>query len=232
MLLFCQRTGQLTSILLDEGKLTDIRTAAAGAVAAKHLAPKQIHSIGILGSGIQARYQLEYLRKITDCRNVVVWGRNRERVQSFIQDMYPLGFQITSIDSPQELANVANLIVTTTPSTSPLLQAKWIRPGTHITAVGADTPAKQELHCDLLSRADELVVDSLSQSQSRGEVFRATISGNVSSRQVRELGAIISNSKFGRQSEEQITIADLTGVAIQDLEIASSIYRAHTGTTY
>lgn len=168
MLVFSQKTGFLEGILLDEGYLTNIRTAAAGAVAAKYLAPNIIHRIGILGAGMQGRMQLTYLKPVTTCREVLVWGINQEELDLYKKDMGGEGFDIRTTMDADEIAFSCDLIVTATPSRSPLLYASQIRKGTHITAMGSDTPAKNELDPGILEKADIIAADSLSQSRSRG----------------------------------------------------------------
>lgn len=223
MLLFRQQTGELAATLLDEGYLTDVRTAAAGAVAARWLAPKDLRCIGIVGSGTQAGLQLRCLSTVTDCRRVLVWGRSRASLEDFCQRQQGSGFDIGITDDIAELTDSCRLIVTTTPSCEPLLHE--VRPGTHITAVGSDTAQKQELSPQILARCDRLVVDSRAQAQHRGEVFQAAGSGAIDRAQVVELGEIIAGSVTGRSAEEHITVADLTGVATQDIEIAKAIYQ-------
>lgn len=179
MLLFDQKTGVPKAILLDEGYLTDIRTAAAGALAAKYFAPKKVNSIGIIGTGIQARFQLRFLQKHTPCKSVWVWGRNPNNVDKFATDLAN-DFDIQIANSPAELAKHCNVIVMTTPSELPLLKAEDIQIGTHITAVGSDTKDKQELASELLNKADLVIADSIPQSKSRGEVYRAIKDGTIS----------------------------------------------------
>ena len=118
------------------------------------------------------------------------------------------------------------LLVTTTPSTTPLLQR--VHPGTHITAIGSDTPDKQELAASVMAQADLIVVDSRAQSQTRGEVFRAQRAGVIETDNVVELGEIISGAHPGRSDDSQITVADLTGIATQDIEIAAAVYKEIT----
>ncbi|TQV88381.1 ornithine cyclodeaminase family protein [Aliikangiella coralliicola] len=225
MLLFSQQTGQLACALLDEGFLTDIRTAIAGAIAAKHLAPANITAIGIVGTGIQARLQALYLKKVTTCRQLIVWGRSAEKTGDYQQDMQREGFEVSIADSIDELAQSANFIVTTTPSTTPLINVSQVRQGTHITAVGSDTPEKQELASDILARANLVVADSISQCQQRGEIYQALKAGSIQGEKVVELGNVIAAGQ-GRADEQQITIADLTGVAVQDIKIAEAVYLA------
>ncbi|MGY8655007.1 MAG: ornithine cyclodeaminase family protein [Verrucomicrobiia bacterium] len=224
MLLFSQKTGQPLAALLDEGKLTDLRTAAAGAIAAKHLAPTHVRRIGIVGTGIQARLQLRQLKSVTTCRAATVWGRSQENLAEYREEMEKDGFEITTTQNSDQVAAECNLIVTATPSTEPLLRAEHIRPGTHITAVGADGPHKQELDSAILKMADVLVADSIAQCLERGEIFRALQNRQIAKEDLLELGNVISGASEGRTSDEQITIADLTGVAVQDIQIAKAVY--------
>lgn len=226
MLLFNQKTGQLTAVLLDEGFLTDVRTAAAGALAAKYFAPKNISAIGIIGTGIQAKLQLKYLQENTPCKTVYVWGRNLENTQKFKEEL-GADFDIHIASTPSEVAKHCNLIVTTTPSENALLLADDVQPGTHITAVGSDTSNKHELQSELLQKADLVISDSIPQSKSRGEIYRATKDGAISSEKVVELGIAIQNKLLQRTTENQITIVDLTGVAVQDIMIAKMVYMTY-----
>ncbi|WP_299885736.1 hypothetical protein [uncultured Lacinutrix sp.] len=223
MLLFSQKTGQPIAFLLDEGHLTDIRTAAAGALAAKYFAPKKIKAIGIIGTGIQAKLQLQYLQQHTPCKTVWVWGRNVKNIEKFKSNL-DHDFNIQIAKNPAEVAAHSNLIVTTTPSETPLLSSKDILPGTHITAVGSDTSKKQELTSNLVAKAHILIVDSISQSKSRGEIYRAVKNGKLLPEKVLELGNAIQDISIQRTSEQQISIVDLTGVAVQDIMIAKAIY--------
>ncbi len=226
MLLFSQETGELVSILLDEGYLTDIRTAIAGAIAAKHLAPKNIERIGIVGTGIQARLQLSYLSHVTICKEVLVWGRGDIQLVKYKIEMEKQGFNIETTLDTAEILQKCNLIVTNTPSATPLLNASDLQAGTHITAVGSDTPDKQELDSALLKKADVVVADSISQCMGRGEIYKAIQAGHISSDDLVELGAIIAGTKAGRTDDNQITVADLTGVAVQDIKITEAVYEA------
>ncbi|MCP5380798.1 MAG: ornithine cyclodeaminase family protein [Kordiimonadaceae bacterium] len=225
MILFSQNTGEVVAVLHDECILTDIRTAIAGAISAKYLAPKIVNAIGIVGTGVQARMQADYLKPVTDCRTIIVWGRDPEKLLSYKKDMTAAGFKVFTTSDMAELCENANLIVTTTPSHEPLISAEMIRPGTHITAMGSDTVEKQELDPAILTRADMVVSDSIDQSQTRGEIHKARIAGKITDAELKELGTIIADG-VGRTSEDQITIADLTGVAVQDIKIAEAVYLA------
>lgn len=225
MILFSQNTGQVVAILHDECYLTDIRTAIAGAIAAKYLAPSNITAIGIVGTGVQARMQAEYLKTVTDCRDIIVWGRDYEKLLSYKNDMAEKGFYVTATMDMDELCAVSNLIVTTTPATEPLINAAQISPGTHITAMGSDTVDKQELAGDVMAMADIVVADSIEQCKLRGEIFQAKKAGIFNDDKVIELGNVIGG-KTARTSDDQITVADLTGVAVQDIKIAEAVYLA------
>lgn len=223
MLLFAQDTGEAVAVLLDEGRLTDIRTAVAGAVAAKHLAPRRVHRIGIVGTGIQARLQLEYLRAVTDCRKVLVWGRGEPQLERYVCALEPSVFEIEpTLDARDVLAN-CNLVVTTTPATAPILLASDLREGTHLTCVGSDTADKQEVEAEILGRADLVVADSTAQCVERGEIHHALLQDTIQRERLVELGDVIAGRAVGRSDQGQITVADLTGVAVQDIAIAEAV---------
>ncbi|MEM1119937.1 MAG: ornithine cyclodeaminase family protein [Bacteroidota bacterium] len=224
MLLFDQRTGVIKGILLDHGYLTDVRTAVAGAIAAKYLAPKVVHNIGIVGTGIQGKFQLDYLRTVTGCRKVIVFARSNEKGQAYLEHFSGSDWQIEVTQDLKHLAISSQLIVTATPSKTPLIRAEWIQAGTHLTAVGSDTAEKIELDPAILQKANLVVVDSLSQSISRGEVYQAVKAKRLDRASVLELGQIIADPKIGRRQALQLTVADLTGVAVQDLMIAKAVF--------
>ena len=226
LLLFKKGTGELVCALLDECHLTNVRTAAAGAIAAKYLAPKHIDCVGIVGAGTQGRMQLKFLESVIDCKDVMVWGMNQKELDEYMEYMEPEDYNIrTSLKTEEIMAN-CNLIITATPSKIPLLSADLIRKGTHITAMGSDTPEKQELDPRILQKADIVVADSISQCLLRGEIHQALKAGVLKKERVVELGNVIVNPELQRTSEEQITIADLTGVAVQDIQIAKAVYNA------
>ena len=235
ILVFSQKTGELKLILLDKCWLTDMRTAAAGAVAAKHLAPKTIHDIGIVGTGVQARMQLEMLRTVVDCQSCFIWGRDSTKVQGMLDDLrasesiQAWGLDIQAAETLDDLVSDCNLIVTTTSARNPLIRGDQVRKGTHITAMGSDDDGKQELEAALLAKADRVVADSISQCSQYGECLHAIQGGLIEEGSILELGQVIKNPAIGRTSEDQITVVDLTGVAIQDIQIAKMVDRALQG---
>jgi ornithine cyclodeaminase len=221
-LVFKQKTGELACILLDEGYLTDLRTALAGAVVAKHFAPAHVDRIGIVGTGLQARMQLEQLAAVTDCREVIVWGRSAEKMEAYRVDMEAKGFKVSTTEKATDLTSTCNLIVTTTPSKTPLLSASGLRPGTLITAMGADTLGKQELDSAILERADLIALDSRSQCIHHGEIHKAWADGLLQEGQLAEIGDLISSGRT-RARPEDIIVADLTGIATQDMLISELV---------
>ncbi|CAL2095303.1 hypothetical protein [Tenacibaculum sp. 190524A02b] len=223
-LLFNQKTGELKAILLDGGDLTNIRTAAAGALVAKYFAPKNINAIGIIGTGIQAKLQLQYLQEHTPCKTVWVWGRSITAVKKYKEELNT-DFDIHIAETTSELAKNCNLIITTTPSETPLLLTKDIQPGTHITAIGSDTENKRELEGEILKNADLIISDSIFQSKTRGEIFRAIKDGVILPENIIELGNAIQTPSLQRTNNQQITVADLTGLAVQDIMISTATYK-------
>jgi ornithine cyclodeaminase len=198
----------------------------AGAVVAKYFAPKKVTAVGILGAGVQGRMQLEWLRRVRAFDQAIVWGVNESELAAYRRDMASPDLEIRTTLQAEDVAAAANLIVTCTPSTVPLLRAGWIRPGTHITAMGSDTASKQELDPAILARADRVVVDSLSQSELRGEAYRAVSAGAIGRDRLVELGRVVEDHGLRRASDTEITVADLTGVAVQDIQIAKAVLRA------
>ena len=226
MLLFSQKTGVPAAILLDEGFLTDVRTAVAGEICAKYLAPKDIPRIGVFGTGVQARMQVEYLKSVTDCKDIIVWGRNKSGLDTYKRDMQEIGYAVQTTQNAKQVAESCNMIVTATAAKSPLLHAGQIRKGTHITAMGSDTLEKQELDPEILQTADMVVADSIEQCMLRGEIHKALEAGLLNKEDIFELGNVIIDKELQRTSADQITVADLTGVAVQDAQIAKAVYEA------
>ncbi|MCE9941252.1 MULTISPECIES: ornithine cyclodeaminase family protein [Serratia] len=223
MMAFSAQTGEPQALLLDEGWLTALRTALAGRIVAELCAPTEIPAIGIVGCGMQALLQLQQLKPLTACREVWVWGRNESALQAYRHSAEAEGFRVHTTQDAAELATHCRLIITTTPSREPILRATDIRPGTHITAVGADSHGKQELESGLVARADVLLADSVSQCTEYGEIATAYRQGLLASIPIVELGTVLAQGKKVRSDPEQITLADLTGLAIQDVQIVKGI---------
>ena len=226
MLVFSQKTGALETILLDEGFLTNIRTAVAGEIVAKYMAPKEISTIGVFGTGTMARMQVQALQTVTNCKRLIVWGRSEPSLEAYKNDMEANGFEVHTTMESVDVTETSNLILMTTPSSMPLIDVSQIKKGTHITAMGSDTAEKQELDTKILLMADIVVADSLTQCQERGEVYKALLTNDLKLDKVIELGHAIKSSNRIRTSEDQVTVADLTGVAVQDVQIAKVVSAA------
>jgi ornithine cyclodeaminase len=222
MLVYNQKTGEPKAILNDESFLTDVRTAVAGAISAKYLAPSKVKHIGIIGTGVQARMQLEYLNGIIDCKSVIVWGRNEKSLIKYKKDFSKSNFDITITKNINDIIERCQLIVTCTPSDTPIVTK--VNPGTHITAMGSDTLTKQEIASSILFQADLVVADSRSQCEDRGEIHQA-IKDGFSMKDVVEIGDIIQGKAKQRENDKQITIADHTGVAVQDIQISKAVLK-------
>lgn len=223
ILAFSSKIGALEAILFDRGYLTELRTAAAGAVAAKYLSRKNLRRVGLIGSGTQARFQLRALAVVRSFDEVVVWSRQLENINRYIKDMtafFPL-VKFTAATSPEEAIRQCDLIITATPSRQPIVQADWINLGMHITAIGSDSPEKQELFPEVLKKADLIYADALKQAASCGEIHHALKNGVIDENKITgEIGEIILGHKPGRTSNDQITLADLTGLGVQDAAVS------------
>ena len=226
-LLFDKSTGMLKAILLDEGHLTDVRTAVAGALASRALANPDSKLIGIVGAGVQARYQMQYHAQLFPNAHFVIWNRKIERAKTLAQGINQLEINAKAEQSLESLCSKCSIIVTTTSASVFLIRSEWVQKGTHITAIGSDTNHKIELDPLILQGANILSVDSKDQSMSRGEVFRARNLGLLTNKKILELGDILAQPTTVRLNANQITVADLTGVAVQDLMISQAVFEGN-----
>ena len=225
MVLLDSETGVIKSVLLDEGYLTDTRTAIAGAIASKYLSNQDANTVGIIGAGIQARLQLQATLLVRKINKINVWARDKGKVNQFVDSLKDLKIDISISESCKDLASGSDIIITTTPSKTPLLEFDWIKKGTHITAMGSDAEQKNELESKMLKLCNKYIPDSQSQTSILGELNHA-IKKNIISSNTRfnDLGNIILNPKLGRNKKEDITICDLTGTGVQDTAIARYAY--------
>lgn len=222
MTLLDSTTGMVKAVMLDNGYLTDIRTAAAGAVAAKHLARQDAQTVGVLGAGLQARLQIKALKLVRDFSHVRIWARNSAKAHAYADEMAKdLGIDVTISASVSDVIEGSEIVVTTTPAHAPLIETSMLHSGLHITAMGSDASEKNEIHPAAIAAADLYVPDRQSQAALLGELHHAVSAGVVSNAAVfAELGEIITKRKPGRTHADQITIVDLTGTGIQDTAIA------------
>jgi ornithine cyclodeaminase len=216
MAVISAETGEILAMLHDKGQLTDRRTAMAGAIAARAIARPGSATLGIVGAGIQARLQAQLIARVLGLHAVLVWARSGDRAEALAAE---LGGQAVGLP---ELCARADLIVTTTPATVPLLTDAMIRPGARIVALGADSPGKQELEAAILGRA-RIIVDSRAQCVDHGEAGWAVRAGLVDAAALVELGTLLASPVAFRPDD--IVVADLTGVAVQDAEIAKVVWR-------
>jgi len=228
MVLLDAETGFCEAVLLDNSYLTDLRTGLAGAVAAKYLAPTHVDTVGVIGTGVQARYQVECLALQRSLKKVIVWGRSEDKARVYAEEMaqrHELDVELAT--SPDAVVQQSQVVITATASTQPLVSAAALHEGLHITAVGADFPGKQELAAEILTRADMLVCDRLAQCQVNGEIQHVVAGEQLPAGiDIIELGELTTGQRNGRQTDRDITVCDLTGTGVQDTAIANLAYRA------
>ena len=224
-LVFDATTGLPDAILFDNGYLTDVRTGAAGALAADLLAKRSVERVGLLGVGNQARYQLAALLQVRRPSVVAAWGRDRGKAEAYASEMTAKhGVSVEAVGSAEVACRGSDVVITVTPAHEPLVHANWIEPGMHLTAVGADGPDKQELELEVLRKATKVVADRLEQCLRLGEIHHAVEAGVLRKEDVyAELGEIAAGTKKGRESDDEITVADLTGVGVQDAAVANRV---------
>jgi ornithine cyclodeaminase/alanine dehydrogenase-like protein (mu-crystallin family) len=223
VIVFDARDGSPAALLLDGGYLTDLRTGAAGGVAARHLAPERVERVAVIGTGAQARQQVDALTEVrpgfTELR---VWGRDpahARRAAGDIAARHGDTCVVNYLPSVREAVEGADVVITCTASRAPLVESAWLAQGAHVTAVGSDGPGKQELDPAIVRAADVLVVDSLDQCSRLGELQHAP---DQTARAV-ELGAVCAGDAAGRTGEAQFTVCDLTGVGVQDVAAANAV---------
>ena len=229
MILISAETGFLQALLADNGYLTELRTGLAGAIAAQYLARCDAATAGIIGSGSQARYQLRGLKLVRDIKKVLVYGIAAGDVARYATEMSAeLDLEVQVAPNVETVVRGSEVVVTTTPSRQPYLEAGWLHPGLHITAVGSDLPGKHELHTACFVQADRVVCDRVSQCFTLGELQYAKAARVSVENRVDELGELTAGAKHGRRRDDEITICDLTGVGVQDTAIARLTYARAT----
>ena len=222
MILLDSQTGVIKSVLLDKGYLTDVRTAIAGAIASKYLSNPESSTVAIIGTGIQARMQLEALSLVRDIKNVNVWSRDIKKTHAYIENVSKnINLNFIAFDNTNEVVNNADILITTTPSKKPLIDYSSLPKGIHITAMGSDAEEKNELEPDIIKNCDAYVPDSQAQTSIIGELNHAIKNNLIKSDMIfNDLGKIIINPELGRKNTQDITVADLTGTGVQDTAIA------------
>ncbi|MFP4066573.1 MAG: cyclodeaminase [Spirochaetaceae bacterium] len=224
MLVISAETGFLRAVLLDNGYLTQVRTGAAGAVAAKYLAPKSAENAGVIGAGVQARFQMRALALVRKIKRIRTFSLDSEDVRdAYVRDMKnELGVEVIKAGSVEEVIKESSIVVTTTPSRTPFVKPEWLHPGLHLTTMGSDAEEKQETEAAVPAAVDVLACDLKSQSFRLGELRSALAAGTVTEEaNIVELGTLVRGNHPGRSAESQITMCDLTGVGVQDTMIAT-----------
>lgn len=225
VLVFDATNGLPSALLFDNGFITDFRTAAAGAVAARLLARRNVAKVGVVGSGTQARLQVEMLAQVHQFGEVQVWGRRPEAAQRCVEDLsrrtLPEGCRVGAASSIEEAVGGAEVVFTVTASREPLVRSAWLAKGALVVAVGADQADKQELHPDVLARADRVVADSLAQCRAIGEIHHALAAGAITESKVTELGRITAGLEPARLRDDESLVCDLTGLGVQDVAAAT-----------
>ena len=217
-------TGLPEAILLDNGYLTELRTGAAGALAADLLSRDRVDTVLIVGAGSQARYQLEALLGVRTPERVLVAARRREAGEAYALEMTERhGVEVAVEDDLEQAVRSADLIVTTTPSRGPLFPADWLSQGSHVTAMGSDFPEKQELDPACLAQADLVVADDPPSAARHGELHHALAAGAVALDDVVPLGAIVNGRHPGRTRADELTVCDLVGIGVQDAAVAAAV---------
>ncbi len=223
-LLFDPDTGR-ASALVSANYLTAVRTGAASAIATRYLARADSSVLGIIGAGVQSQYQLRATLAVRPIRSVHAWNPSADNLAALGRVVEQLGLAFTAESSCEAVAGKADVLITVTPSKQALVQASWVRPGTHINAMGADTRGKQELDPLLVAQA-AVFVDEAAQALTIGECQHAFEAGLVTERSFRgSIGEVIAGLCQGRRSASEITLFDGTGVALQDLAVADLAVR-------
>jgi len=210
---------------MDGTHITNYRTGAAGGVAAEVLARPDAARLGVIGAGAQARTQIAAVMRVRRIQKIIICDCARARAQALCDEMaarYPVPVRLAP--DPQETTLAADILVTATPSTTPLVRLDWVRPGTHINAIGADAAGKQELDPEILKTA-RVVVDDWAQASHSGEINVPLSRGDFTPDMVYgSLGEVVAGKKPGRQNPEEITVFDSTGLIIQDLALGFAVY--------
>lgn len=222
-------TGEPQVLFQDRGWLTAWRTAAATAIAAAAMAPARITGVGIMGSGLQSDLAIEWLPELIGTQLFVIWSRTREHAERLAERRRRAGADARAVAAAADVLNSCNLIVTATPSQAPLFRADQVRPGTHVVAIGADSPGKQELPAELFARAATVLTDDTAQCVDHGDFGFAVRAGLARSEDAVMLGDLLSGTVRRSRAPDDITIADLTGIASEDIAISGLFSRLLKG---
>jgi len=224
-LLFSADSGELLAVM-EADRLGQIRTGAASGVATKYLARPDAQTVGIYGTGWQARSQLEAVSAVRKIREVRAYGRDPERRQAFAREMAErFGVPVVPVEQPEEAARGASILVTITNSRTPVLRGAWIEPGAHVNAAGSNALERAELDVEAVRRAALIVVDSLEQARLEcGDLVAPIEQGATRWEAIHELGEVVAGSHPGRPSPEAITLFESQGLAMEDVAVAVRVW--------
>lgn len=225
VLLFDARSCALACVM-DGSLLTGLRTGAAGAVSVKLLARKNARRIASIGTGNQARMQIRAIREVMTIGEIHAWDSHPDALRKYKADVESeFGIPVVTAGSKKDAVEQADILVTTTRGKGSLVEAGWVRPGTHIVAIGTDQRGKQELDPEIFRNA-KIVNDSIEQCIEKGETWHPLDKNVIGRDDIHaEIGEILLERKAGRENDEEVTIFDSTGMAIQDNTTATRIYR-------
>uniref|UniRef100_UPI0009BCA2F0 ornithine cyclodeaminase family protein n=1 Tax=Ensifer aridi TaxID=1708715 RepID=UPI0009BCA2F0 len=223
--LFDARSGALICVM-DGSLILGLRTGASGAVSVKALARKDARKITSVGTGNQARMQIRAINEIMKIEVIHAWDSHPDTLSKYKTDIESeFGIPVIMANSKKEAVEQADILITTTRGKGSLVEADWVKPGTHIVAIGTDQRGKQELDPELFRNA-KIIVDSISQCTEKGETWHPLNKNIIARDDIHgEIGEVLLGRKPGRESDDEITIFDSTGMAIQDNTTASKIYR-------
>lgn len=221
VILFSARTGQPLAIFQDQGWLTSWRTAAAGALAVIAGAPERVRRLGIVGTGHQAELQAIWASRALGKVPVIVWGRSARKAEDLCIRLSDQGVSCSVAYDIGTLLQDCSVVVTCTPSRAPLIECSLVMPGTHLVSIGADSPGKSELDAKLFAHASGIATDDHWACVAHGDFGKALRAGHVTERADVSLGDVLAGERVLRSSERDITIVTLTGIAAQDLAIAT-----------
>lgn len=226
-LMFDAAGGELVA-LMEANRLGQIRTGAASGVATRYLAREDAKSVGIYGTGWQARSQLEAIAQVRSVDSVVAYGRNQERREKFCSEMSEiLGVPVAPADSPEAAAAEADILVTVTNAKEPVLKGAWLRPGQHINAAGSNNVRRLEIDADAVTRSSFIAADSVEQAKIEcGDLAAVVDAGGISWDHVHDLANVVSGEIEARQNEDDITLFESQGLAIEDVAAAKHVYQA------
>ena len=224
IVLFNPETGEPLSIM-DGTRITAMRTAAAAGVATKYLARPDSRILGLIGAGHQSFYQLQAINLVMKVAECAVYDVSKEKAESLaVIASRRLNLNVRVCASPEEAVRESDVVVTVTPSSSPIVKNEWVTDGMHLNCVGADAPGKQELETGILKRA-RIIIDDWEQASHSGEINVSVTQGVITrSDVIGEIGDIIAGSLQGRTRDNEITLFDTTGLAIQDVVCAWKAY--------